>query len=321
MRKSILHPETMKNVKKGVYATAVKAGEYTGKKFQKKKKDTKKKDKKMMKQMSQLKKLVESDTGLHIHRIRNTGAHGSSVAQCSYVAQQIFRVTDMEAVLAQLRYYDPSAPSALVQADGATGTYQKEFLFSKMYSMIRFINNYQVPLRIVGYVCRVKSDTSISPSTAFTNGLADVGNPSSTSPLVYPSDSPQLADLWTVKKKLDKTLLPGQQCSMIHNHEKEVQYDPSLYDSHSLEFQKKYGGASFLWKVEGIVGHDSVVTTEQTNLEARVDWEQIITYNVRYPAGADIKYIYIDDNADASFTNGGLVSNCPVSDNQGYSLT
>lgn len=320
MSKSLLHPQLIKGAQRAVGSVAMAAGTYVGRKTRKKEKKQVKEKKQMKKQLSQLRKLAESDTGLHIQRKRATGAHSASVGQCSYISQEIFRITDMEAVIAQLRYYNPSAPSSLVTADGATGTYQKEFLFTKMYSMIRFMNNYQVPLRIVGYVCRVKSDTSITPATAFTNGLSDVGSPSATSPLVYPSDSPQLGDLWMVKKKLDKLLLPGQSCSMIHNHSKDVQYDPSLADSHALEYQKKYGGASFLWKVEGVVGHDSIVTTEQTNLQCSVDWEQHITYNVKYSAGADIKFIYIDDEADATFTNGGLVSNCPVSDNQGYSL-
>lgn len=271
-------------------------------------------------QIRELKRLAESNMGTHIQRRRATAAYTSAVAQMSLNSFSLSNLTLLEEVLAQLRYYNPSLPGTLTNADGTSGTFQKEFYFHSVYHRVRFVNNYQVPARVKIYLVRSKKDTSISASTAFTNGLADVGNPSSTSPLIHLTDSVQFTDLYNIIESKSMLLQPGQECVLNHT-DKGFQYDPSMADSHALAYQRKYYDMQCVVRIEGLLGHDSAVATEQTNLQAGLDMESLTTFVVKYDAGADIKYIYIDDEADVGFTNGGLVSSKPVSDNIAYSLS
>lgn len=267
-------------------------------------------------QIKELKRLAESDMGTHIQRRRFTGRALSSVNGTGIADYDLSSITLLEEVIAQLRYYNPSAPSTLVTADGATGTYQKEFLFQKVSHKVLLRNNYQTPCKVQLCLIRSKEDTSISCATAFTNGLADVGNPSSSSPLIYLTDSVQFNDLYKIVSSKNVVLNPGQELVVNHS-DKPFQYDPSLVDSHALTYQRKYCDLQVWIKVQGIIGHDTVAN-EQTNIAAGVDIETISTFVVKYSAGADIKYIHIDDEADTAFTNAGVVSQIVV-DNQSYS--
>lgn len=255
--------------------------------------------------------------GTHIERTRDTGRVVGSVNNIGQNSYDLSTVTTIESVLANLRYYNPSAPATLTTASGTTGTYQKEFLIKRNYAKFFCRNNYQVPCEVSLYLVVPKEDTSITPLTAFQNGLADVGNPSSTSPLVYPSDSPQFMDLWKIVKTKKAYLLPGKSCQITHST-KSFQYDPSLVDSHSLTYQSRYGSMAILVRVEGPLGHDTTAN-EQGSLVATLDYQIEKVIEIKYSAGADIKYIISNDNSN-TFTNGGVVSNMPVSDNQQYSI-
>lgn len=277
------------------------------------------KKKGLKQQVKELKRVAEADMGTHIHKVRYTDSLICGVNQNAMLSHYITRMTDLENVIAQLRYYNPSTPTTLVTADGASGSYQKEFMFTKIYSRVTARNNYQVPVKLRMYIVKPKKDTSITALTAVTNGLTDIGAPSSTSTMIYPTDSIQFNDLWSIKKSMSKTLLPGRECSIV-NTEGSFQYDPSLNDSHSLLYQQSFNNHAILFRIEGVIGHDTTAD-EQTSLQAGIDFELLVNYEVKYAAGADIRFIYLDDNGSTSFTNAGVCSNQPVSDNQQYSLS
>lgn len=273
--------------------------------------------KKIKGQIKELKRLAESDMGRLIFRERVTGGLIATANVRNSVVVNHSSTTKIEQVLGQLRYYDPAAPTALVTADGTTGSYQKEFLVQRQYSKLLLRNNYQVPCEVQVYCCRPKEDTSITPLAAWSNGIVDSSNGATTHLLMYPSDSRQMTDLWRIEKTVKKTLAPGQECSIIMS-DKSFQYDPSLVDSHGLTYQGRSKSGVFLVNVNGATGHDSALA-EYGNLGAGIDWSVDLTVEVHYSAGADIVYTYVSNGAD-TFTNGGIVSNKPVSDNQGYSL-
>lgn len=225
--------------------------------------------------------------------------------------------SDMETVLGQLRFFDPVTPGTLVQASGASGTYMRQYHFKSIVSTLLFVNNYQVPCYVTLYLCEPKSDTNIAVNTAFANGLADVGNPSSTSPLVYLTDSSEFNSLWKISSSKKARLEPGQSLIMSHNV-KDVMYDPSIYDSHTFSYQKKFKNFQWAHRVEGVIGHDSSAL-QVGQLAAGVDCTVKDVYTVEYDAGIDLTYIYVSDNVSA-FTNGGVVSEQPVADNIGYSV-
>jgi len=135
--------------------------------------------------------------------------------------------------------------------------------------------------------------------------------------MVYLTDSPQFQELWSVGKSMSKTLQSGQECTMVHTCKK-FNYNPSVSDSHTSNFQKSFDGSYLVVRVEGVLGHDTSAD-EQGTLQAGVDVQIDTTWKVLYPAGADIKYIFVADDS-SSFTNGGVCANKPLSDNQGYTV-
>lgn len=290
---------------------------YSSKKRYVRKRKSQTKINKLSKSVKELRRTAEADQGVLTFRSRITGRNVAAVNAASYADLGILSTSFYETVLAQLRYYDPTAPATLVQADGTTGSFMKDFLFSKVYVRLVARNNYQVPCTVVVYSCNVKEDTSIQCLTAMTNGLADVGNPTATSPLVYPTDSPQFSDLWKIVKTSRKVLQPGEEIVVTHSA-KSFFYDPSLVDSHAVSFQARYSGFGMMIRCEGVLAHDTTLD-EQGTIACGVDYQVTRTCQVKYAAGADIEYLYVTDGSDA-FTNGALVSSKPVSDNIGYSI-
>lgn len=270
----------------------------------------------LKKKVGELSKFMEQEQAIHIHRQRNTSRVTSSVNSITFAAYaEGGSIAHLEAAMASLRYFDPGT-NALVTAAPTTGTYHRDIIAS-VTNKILIRNNYQVPCKLRLYACRPKDDTSISATTAFSNGLTDQGNPSATSPLVFLTDSSQFNELWKIDQSKMVVLQPGQEC--IHSyHIKEFDYDFALGDSHSLSYQSKYNGFNYVIRLEGILGHDTAID-EQGTLQAAVDVQIDSTYKFRYDAGKDLEDYSVTDNSD-TFTNAGVVSNKPVSDNQQYSV-
>lgn len=273
--------------------------------------------KKIKSQIKELKKIAESDMGTLTYRDRAPARLLAGVNAQAASAISASDTTILESVIAQLRYYDPSAPTALVTADGASGSYQKEFFFKRTYSKITLRNNYQTPCHVKVYCCKPKEDTNITPFVAWTNGLTDMSNGLYSDTNVFPTDSPQFTDLYKTIKSESKLLNPGQEM-VCSNSMKEFQYDPSLTDSHNLTYQTR--NKNFLWMivVQGVIAHDTTLD-EQGLIACGVDIVVDRVFEVRYSAGADIKYVYVTDSLD-TFTNGAVYSSRPVSDNIGYSV-
>lgn len=271
--------------------------------------------KKMKRQVRNLKRATESDMGLLVYRQLEVDALLATIAQQGTLSWAGASTTEIEAALAQLRYYDPAAPSALVTADGTTGSYLKKFLFTKCYAKLSLRNNYQLPCHATVYVCVPRTDTSITPLTAWSNGLSDASNGSVTNITIYPSDSVQFGELWRVEKTQKKLIQPGDEMVCSYGI-KPFTYDPSLTDSHNFTFQN---GQSFVFLVaiRGIPGHDTSAD-EQSFSAAGVERVIERTYNIKYAAGADIRYTYVTET-QATITNGLVASSKPVSDNIGYS--
>lgn len=287
--------------------------------YSRSKKGPRKFPKTLKKQVRELKRLAESDMGTLVYRYRTISLRSAAVGQSTLNSLSGMTMSNYEAALAQLRYYDPSNPGTLLTAAGATGTFQKDFLINKSYSKYTAYNNYQTPAKVTLYICVPKSDTSITPQNAFTNGLTDIGAPSSTNVLIHPTDSQEFNDIWKIVKSKTKLIQPGSSLTITHSV-KPFQYDPALFDSHTLNYQKKSGCFTCMIRIEGPVGHDTSAA-EYTNIAASVELEEIRVIEVKYSAGADIKTVYVEDAASSSFTNGGVVSSKPVSDNIGYSVS
>lgn len=270
------------------------------------------------KRVRTLEKRMAEDTGVHTERFRDTASCVASANSSCFEGKVLINSSRIESVISGLHFFDVNTPGTLATVDMTLGTFQKDIRIANVYGKLTARNNYQTPVICDVYVIRCKSDTSIEPSTAYTNGLTDVGAPLSTSTMVFPTDSPQFNDLWDIVKHRRWHLDAGQECSLGCNMGGFV-YDPSLFDSHGLSYQTSFKGSVIYVRVQGVIAHDNTISTEQGLIKCGVDYKLDSTWTVKYPAGADINYIKVNDNGDA-FSNGPVVSNKPLADNQAWSL-
>lgn len=278
--------------------------------------ETKKAVKKVAKRVSALSKKVESGQAVHTYRVRSTltlRAAQNKNAQVDFSNGGL--ISQLETGANSLRYFNP-ATNSLISLNAAIGTYSRD-LTASVYSKLTVRNNYQVPCECRVYLCRPKDDTSQAPNTMYNAGLVDQGNPAVDSPLMYPTDSEILKEMWSMKVT-KKVLQPGQEMHLNH-FIKSFQYDFAHTDSHSLDYQRKYNGYSWLIRIVGMLGHDTLVVGEQGQIPCGVDMLEDVTIKYFYDAGKDLKDFRVLDNA-SDFSNGGVVSSKPVSDNLAYSI-
>lgn len=280
-----------------------------------------KKDKpiaKLTKQVKNLQIMSKSDQGELIYRSRQESRCLASVNTQGVIELDGWQASTLEGVLANCKFFNPSVPGTLTTADLSSGTYQREIHFNKAYTRMRLRNNYQVPARVSVYCCVVKDDTNITARTAWGNGLTDISSLTYNSPMTYPTDSSQFLDMWKIQSHTKKLLSPGAECIISYNAPK-FMYDPSLYDSHNLNYLKAYKCHIYMVVVEGVLGHDTSAD-ERGNIQAGVDVELQRNFIVNYAAGAQIRLLVTSDSFD-SFTNGGVITSKPVADNLGYSVS
>lgn len=270
--------------------------------------------------LKKLEQRVEAGMGTYSWRRRTSGRLLCNVAEQAYKAENASQISVVEQAIDNLPVFNPAIPGTYTFVDFTSGTQQKEVEIANTYTSLKLTNNYQVPVKCTVYLCKPKADTSFDPNTTVINGLADIGSGLSTvTPMIAPGDSHLFKDLWKVHRTFKKVLTPGQNmyCS---NSVGSFQYDPSVTDSHALAYQNRYGGHSYLIRIEGVLGHDTSAD-EQANLSCGVDFVKEQRMLIKYEAGADIHYIEVADEMDQSFTNAGVVSQKPVADNQSYSVS
>jgi len=259
-----------------------------------------------------------SGIGTRIYRRRQTHQMLSGFNGSIHNTLNVSSITIIEDALAELKYYDPSNPGTLLVVDAATGTFSKKYNIQNISSTISVRNNYMSDAMCRVYVCSPREDTSISPTVAYNNGLADVGNPGSTAIMIYPTDSPQFRYLWKIEKSKIYQIKAGRTIKLSHSVGP-FTYDPSIADSHALTYQKKYGSFSFLVQLEGTLAHDSVLTEIGTDA-AGLDMKTDTTYKILYDSGIDIVDIKIDDLSDL-FTNLSVQSNVTLPANYNFNVS
>lgn len=274
----------------------------------------------LRKEITAIKRTLRSDQARHTYRRRDTSAIKlSSVGTCVRTAFAYTRITELETAMTNLRYYDPSAPTTLATASGASGTYTRQIHFESIYSRLRVRNNYQIPCKVTVYSCVPKTDTSTDPTSFFSAGITDqtVSGLTAASPLINLFDIDMVKDNWSCAKATSMELLPGREmvCSWAG---KAFDYDPSNADTHSLSYQKKYRAHTWVVQVHGIIGHDNTAL-EYATLLAGVDLLCDRKFVITYDAGVNLNDFSADDNSSLSFTNGPVVSQVVV-DNQNYSI-
>lgn len=276
----------------------------------------------LTKQVKAIKKTLKADQARHTFKISEAGPLSASVAKCNHRAFSLGTISNLQTAMAGFRYYDPSNPANPITSDASTGTYSRHVHCLGITYSITARNNYQVPCKYKIYQVTPKADTSIDAITYFTNGITDQVQTTLTKddtlPQIHLTEIDAFMSQWKVKLLKSGILEAGRQVSATFKT-KAFEFDPSVFDTHNLEYQTKYGSGLFIVRVEGVIGHDTTVA-DYTTLQAGIDLEGTRIYKFVYDGGANFNDIYVTDSRDASFTNAGVVSNKAVSDNQSYSV-
>lgn len=268
------------------------------------------------KQVRKLSKQMADNTANHTHRQRVTGRANIGENLVKYLQIDTGgKLSDIELAAAKLRYYDATT-NALITVDASSGSYNRDLHLSIYYKLL-VKNNYQTPVEVRIYDCVPKDSTGLGPVSLLQSGLDDQGTGLlDSSPLLFPTDSKNLTDVWTIKSSI-KTLMPGQHMVASHFHKK-FDYDISTNDAHTLIYQKSQGGHIFFVRITGTLGHDSA-QNEQGMMPAGIDYQMDIVYKFSYNAGKDLDDFSINDGS-STFTNNGVYSSRPVSDNISFSI-
>lgn len=242
---------------------------------------------------------------------RTCVAAGQTITQNQTLAYYLTlnNASNIETALAELRFFNPAVPGTLTQGSGAAGVYQRTYTVKVAYTVI-CKNNSNVAAIVEGALCYPKVDTNIAPSTAWTNGLTNVGAPSSTSTLIRMRDSLELFDLWTLRNHKHRVLQPGQVMKWSGGT-RYFEYDPALNDDHALTYQRDSQSATFFSLMKGSPCHDTVDNTKVAYSAGYLDFILKTEITVLYEAGCKLKFIVLSDGMDTVATE--RVSNRPQS--------
>lgn len=291
-------------------AWRAKKANYTGKKGTKQA---------VQKQITALKKATMADQAYHTYRASRSYQLLTAINEANYTSPCENSTSTYEQAVTNLRYYDPSVPTTLVTANAASGTYSRVIHFKSVTTKMLIKNNFQVPCNVRLYIITPKDDTSQSPINCFDAGGADqiVGTYSRNTLNQFPTDFDIFNRLWKVEKVLKRELKAGQEMSFSKTVN-DVDYDPSIVDTHSLTYQRKYKTFAFLIRIEGCIGHDSAVAGQVGLAQAGVDIKTDTTFKITYDAGCNLNDFSYANDYD-TFTNGAVQSQ-PTVDNQAYSV-
>lgn len=263
-------------------------------------------------QLRQLKRRVEAGMGTYIEKHRETQQLTAANNGINLGSYPVNTLTIIEGVIDALPVFNPALPGTYTSVDFTSGTQQKEVEIASTKSWIKLRNNSNQDIYVRVYLVQPKEDTSYNPRDTVTNGLTDMGSGLTVNtPLLTPLDSQQFCDLYSITKSVKRKLLPGSELMMNH-YVRSFQYDPSFADSHNLQFQARWGTHVYLVRLEGPIAHDATTTTNIGRMQAAVDIELGYVHTIKYEAGADIKYIVVDDDNESMASANAALENTPV---------
>lgn len=277
----------------------------------------------LQKEVKDLKQAINSINSHHTYKGVTAGSLKSLIGRCNQYSWQGATLSTLETATANLRFFDPAAPATLVTANPNTGTYARDISIKNFYGKFLMRNNYQVPVKVKLYLCKVKNDSSSSVLTTYTNAITDQvinAGVDETDALVYLTDIERVKENWSVDCVVDKVLEPGHEASASHSTGP-FAFDPSHLDLNTDNYQKGFKSFEWFLRVEGVLGHDTAAG-EYSLLLAGVDVQLFQKVDIVYNSGgADLDDIYIAEGRVQAFTNGGVASLKPVADNLAYSVS
>lgn len=276
----------------------------------------------LSKQIKDIKKSINADQSKHTYRERNYLSMRGYAGYKNVGILNAWSTTNIETSLANLRYYNPSTPSTLTTASGATGTFSRNIHIKNINAKAVFRNNAQVPCHVKIYLATPKNDTDTTPIGFYSSGGTDqfVGSFATGQPLMNITDCDQVMDNWNMKLLKSKFLDAGRQILVSYNTG-QFDYNPSVTDTHNLLYQRHNKAFCYIVEVEGVVGHDSINSnTEVGTMDCQLDCLATCKTEILYDGGVPLNDFSATNNSQVTFTNAGLTGNKPANDNQAWTL-
>lgn len=262
--------------------------------------------KKIKKSLTSLRKADDATLGMLIYRKRRYKLQESTPGAQDVVLHDAVNANTMATVLGQLLYFDPNDPQNLIQP-GLTGAYSANLNFPYASSKCIIRNNGKLDAHVQCYVCFPRVDTNSDPIADWRTGASnDAGNVSAIATSLgvsvekvinqKPSDFETFRRFWSTKKLCDQDLAPGRSVSVQHSI-KDIQYDQAFDDENEFKYQRGLKSFTFMTIVNGTLCINTDDDVGQGG--AQVSTETSSTFKVRYPAGVNTDYVYLDTGATA----------------------
>lgn len=261
------------------------------------------------KQVRSLQQRTKHTIGRHVYRASGFNGYEANTGFCAYNDFYQFGYAQLEGALNNVRIYDEDLKD-IQTVNLASPTYSRTMMCKELTTTVTVKNNYLTPVNGTLYLFIPKLDTDITPASAFLNGLNDLGGSASpfnlamTRDLVYPSDSKQLMNLYSMKAWKCR-LMPGEQITRSFR-KKNIIWKPDLIDSHALNYQKKFGGHTWAFRMQGDLCHDSINgITEVSTAKCGVDTCVKIKMVWEYDAGTSVNSVAVQPGHET-------ITNTPV---------
>lgn len=245
------------------------------------------------KRIAALEKKFKQATSHHTYKTGGTLQLSSGIASVGWGELSLITPTKMELMISKMPRLDPTAPATPTVWDAST-TKQPQTWNINAHVKVMMRNNYLFPCNLKFYVLKPRQDHSVSPLNAITNtnGIQKQATPSIDSaldPWFFPNDSQQFLDLWTIIETRDIQLQPGDECDYSYNES--FVYDQEIQDDNAATWLKKYSRAA-LFRVQGVVCHDSSALSTVTFAQAALDIVSYLKLTVAHTTEAPIRTIY-----------------------------
>lgn len=270
--------------------------------------------KNLKKDVRKIRRLAEGDMGVQLYRERFSNQQLLTTDNNNLTASyNLCANTAIGRAIDQLQMFDLQQPNVLVPVDLDAATFQNKIWMS-VSTICTFRNNFSVPVYLDAYICTPKYGHSITPFTAYQNGIVDQSPQVHTSSIIYPLDSILFKSLWHVRKRKKIFLETGRQCELSDRF-KQFSYNPSEQDEVGDIFVPKHCGYALLVRIEGCLSHDDTTINQVGGGHAGIDIFRTTTIKVSYPAGMALDRVFVDNESDA-MTSQPEISNKPAAQTQ-----
>lgn len=216
----------------------------------------------------------------------------------------------IDAILTQVPIFNPAVPATPSVVDISSGAHQKKVFFPTIRSTYYLTNLTAAPVRCIIYKLIPVNDTNLHPLDALSHALSEITIPGITdygisSPMLFPSKCGNFSNYYKIIDRQVGTLQPGKQVKMSH-FIKNLWYDPSIVEHHTSSYQRRHKCHFYMVRVEGtparVKDTGDVKEGEVMTQEAWLCQHVEVEATMKYDAGADYNFTYLNDNFTAYST-------------------